>query len=288
MKSIFICIFFSLSQSFIWSQKDDLAFYADVMANASLTKHRVTAEQKFNALLLEFIQQDPTMKEKLNLEWISEKYGSNFRVLTWQIKDEGDFFLHHGLIQIGSRIIPLKDKSRQMGESDYETLSADEWYGGYYYDMIHDSLDQHYLLFGFNGTSNSDFIKFVDVLTFDKSGTPVFGKEIFLMKDDSIKADIKSRVSVPYAKNAVIACRYDSDSQMIIHDHAAEAVSSYEGINLGRLPDGSYVAYEKKGKLWRRIDQLPNTIVEEKKPDYNKIRDRTKPDLLGRKKKGGQ
>jgi hypothetical protein len=172
-----------------------------------------------------------------------------------------------------------------MGDMSYETNQSSKWYGAYYYDMVYEPSEDHYLLFGFNGTASDEYYKFVDVLSFDAAGEPVFGKEIFVMKEDTLRPDIKTRVSVPYAKTAVIACRYDSTHNMIIHDFTSESVTAIDGINMGKLPDGSYVAYEKSGKYWKKIDRLANLEVEEKKPDYNKKRDPNAPDLFGRRKK---
>jgi hypothetical protein len=274
----------------IYGQVDEVAFYADAMVNANDKQHRSYAQEKFAQLLTEKIAKNPQ-----NLNFIDELKGISVlrleefksRMITWQNKNEDNSFNHYGMVvnDLGE-MTHLKDHSKKLGESEYELLNPAEWYGAYYYDFTFDTKGNHYLLFGFNGVNGTQYEKIVDVLYKNSENKWVFGKEMFLIKEDEIRPDIKSRITVQYSPLSVVAFKYDMDTDMLIHDYTVETTNDFDGNFIGKVPDGTYVGYERKGLLWKRIDKLENTFVEEIKPDYNTKRDTSKPDILGRKRNG--
>jgi hypothetical protein len=286
MKFTKFLLLFLLFHIQLHGQVNQLSFYADVMANASLAQHRIYAEEQFSTILSQELQ-----KEGMDLTFLDqikgisnlslEKY--NAKLLTWQYKIDEVTYRHFGMIiDSQKRITHLFDQSNKNGDQSYEILNHNDWHGAYYYDMMFDSTGQYYILFGFNGAKTDYYEKLADVLYQDENKSWKFGKEIFLQKEDESRPDIKTRISVQYSPSSVVTCRYDKDSQLIIHDYTITAANDFDGKLIGKVPDGTYVAYERKNELWKMIEKLENTKIEEMKPDFKAKRDVDSPDILGR------
>ncbi len=290
MKQYWLSSFFIFLSITSYSQENELNFFADAMINTASKLNRDFAQNRFSQLLVEKIntnKSDLTFLDSLRGLSILKLKEYKVRLITWQNKNDDLSFNHFGIIvKENGEIKRLKDSSVKLGEADYEILTPESWYGAYYYEAKFDTLSNHYLLFGFNGKNGDQYEKLIDVLTVNEKGDFVFGKEIFLIKEDTNRPDIKTRINVQYSPSSVIACRHDTDSDMLIHDYTANVTADFDGKNLGKIPDGTYVGYERKGNLWKKIDQLQNTAIQEIKPDYNTKRDNSKPDILGRKRKG--
>ena len=286
MKFVLCFLLFVISFAEVNCQINQLSFYADVMANANLSQHRVYAENQFRTLLTEEIQ-----KQGVNVSFIDQINGISVikldffksRLLTWQYKKDDNTYVHNGIvISEDKKITNLTDQSLEQGDRSYDILTPDEWHGAYYYDALYDSVAQCYILFGFNGTKGDQYEKLADIISKDEKGNWIFGKEVFLLKEDENRPDIKTRIAVAYSPTSVVSLRYDKDTKMIIHDYTIAAANDFDGKWIGKVPDGTYVGYEKKGKYWKIIEKLENTPVEEIKPDYNTKRDASKPDIFGR------
>lgn len=275
-----------------FGQVNELDFYADAMVNMNLQEHRVFAQEKFAKIL-----KDKIASNKYDLSFIDELKGIstqkltkfNARMITWQNKGDDQSFNHFGMIVSDDGvIIELNDASRRLGESEYEILDAKDWYGAYYYDVMYDSIGNHYLLFGFNGVNGSQYEKIIDVLHKSSQGDWIFGKELFVIKEDKIRPDIKSRITVQYSPISVVVLKYDAATDMLIHDYTVGTTNDFDGNFIGKVPDGTYVGYTRNGELWKQIEKLENTPIEETRPDYNAKRDTNRPDILGRKKRGNK
>lgn len=267
-------------------QVNPLSFYADVMANANLVQHRIYAEEQFSNLL-----KDKIKKDEDGFRFLDEVKGisninlqaNNARIVTWQYKMSENSYRHFGIIiDKDKRIINLEDQSQVNGDRHYEVLNTNEWHGAYYYDHLYDSTGQYYILFGFNGVNEGTLEKIADVLYMDANGTWKFGKEIFFQKEDNNRPDIKTRISIQYSPSSVATMRFDKETNMIIHDFTVASANDFDGKFIGKVPDGTYVAYEKKDNYWKLIEKLENTPLRDMNPDYNKKRDPERPDILGR------
>lgn len=270
------------------SAQETLYFYADAMVNTQDPANRTIAQSKFASSLVKSLNEDADFKYDMsNLPWISQKMpvDSSFRLITWQVKQKDESFAHYGLVQAkGSPTILLKDQSKELGISEYEELRKDNWFGALYYDMKYVPQGNYYLLFGFNGTSGEEYKKLVDVLSFDINNEPIFGKEIFVIDSTGTRPDIKTRISVGYSPTTVVACRLTENGETIMHDYTTPEITGFDGSKIGKVPDGTYVAYYKEGAKWIRIDKLENTAQTLKNPDYNSKRDNSKSNIFGKKK----
>jgi hypothetical protein len=287
IKSIVLyCLVFTLASKSV--AQGDLFFYADAMVNAQDVNNRSFAQSKFSNLVYEKLSSDKDFKFNItNFPWISQKMpaDSTFRLITWQVKNTEESYSHYGLLQLkGNAPITLIDQSKELGKSEYEQLDKENWYGALYYDMRYIPEGNYYLLFGFNGSVGEEYTKLVDVLTFNKDQQPVFGKEVFVIDSTGSRPDIKTRISVGYSPSTVVACRLTENGETIIHDYTTPEITGYDGSKIGKVPDGTYVAYYKQGAKWIRIDKLENTAQPLKSPDYNSKRDNSKSNIFGKKK----
>ena len=264
--------------------KNNIKFFADVLVNASDAENREYASVELNGLMDKWLQSDQSFSDELkDVPWISVKYdqAKNFRILTWQLKGKNDVFSHFGYIQHkDGRLEQLNAGSTPNADTQYEILGADNWIGALYYGV--ETVGNEFLLFGFHGGNGKEYTKLVDVLSFDKNGKAVFGKELFRFDQGNTRPDLHSRIFVSYTPTAVVSCKYDVDTKMIIHDYTSEKMLGLEGTAIGKVPDGTYVAFEYKDGIWQRIDKLENTPIDLKSPDYKKKRDSSQPDLFGR------
>lgn len=289
LRGYIIFLLFLSSTYYLAAQSSDvkaMKFYADAMVNATDAENRVFAGAEFKKLMEVWVASPENFNNDLKeIPWISLKYDPKrtFRIITWQIKGVNDVFDHQGYIQSkNGKLETLIAATKPDADSQYEILDASNWLGTLYYGI--EEVGNNYLLFGFHGGDGKEYTKLVDVLSFDKDGNAQFGKEIFRFDQGNTRPDMHSRIFVQYTPTATVSCKYDVENKMIIHDYTSSKMLGMQGSSVGKVPDGTYVAFNLKDGIWQRIDQLQNTQVELKSPDYNSKRDPKGTDILGRSK----
>lgn len=187
---------------------------------------------------------------------------SSFRIFSWQLKVDAGNYRHYGAIQMNAKelqLFPLIDRSFEFSiPEDTLVTNREQWYGALYYNIIpHPTANPtHYLLFGLDGYNDLNRRKIIEVLHFDESGQPIFGKKVFSDPYDPNFSN-KTRIIVEYAADAATRVNFDRELGMVIHDHIILADGK-------KLPDGSYVGFkakkvENQGKQqgqWERIDKV--------------------------------
>ncbi len=278
---------------FLWvglvSAQHTLAFYNDVMVNATDGKHRVEAAKIFTQTFLEELKKQGSFEKSFSeLKWISNKWDNDktFRVFTWQVEDENGMFHQYGAIQKkDGAVFELKDKTLYEPDIEYSVLSPDQWLGMLYYNMVETKTEKGkaWLLFGYDGGDGKSRLKLVDVLSFDKTGKPVFGAELFLISNGK-RPDAKTRVGVSYSALANVNFNYNAEEEMIIHDYVVSRMGIDPQGGSARIPDGTYSGYKWDGKYWKLIDQLPTQTTAPGDIFFQpKKEEGPKKDLFGRK-----
>lgn len=239
-----------------------LAFYNDVMVNASDGRHRVEAAKVFTQSFLEELRKNGSYLQSFSeLKWISAKSDAdhNFRIFTWQVEDEKGKFQQFGAIQKrDGTVYELKDKTQYEADMEYAVLEADQWLGALYYNMVETKTEKGkaWLLFGYDGGDGKNRLKVVDVLSFDERGKPVFGAELFLISEGK-RPDAKTRVGLRYSTLANVNFNYNAAEDMIIHDYVVARMGIDPEGNAALVPDGTYTGYRWDGRYWKKIEQLP-------------------------------
>ena len=223
--------------------------------------------------------------DSLNSVSILYPADSSFRIFTWQLYVDIDDYQYFGAIQMNSEelnLFPLNDRSDEMGEIDYEDLTADYWYGALYYNLKAFDTPEgpQYILFGFDGYQFFTKRKLIDVLSF-KEGKPVFGAPVFKEKEGEGIGIDKNRLLFEYTAEAAIRVNYDAELKMIVHDHLISMMTPRGPV---MAPDGSYVGYQLKNGSWNIVEKIFHEVSDEAprpKPILNE-KDRSKrKDLFG-------
>ena len=118
-------------------------------------------------------------------------------------------------------------------------------------------------MFGFDDNDFSSTRKWLEVLTFDASGQPVFGGNFFDYKDDELKAPQPvDRFLLEYEKDAHARMVYDPDLDMIVFDHLiSESNEPQKKFSL--IPDGDYEGFKWQNGKWVHVDKLFNQALKD-------------------------
>ncbi len=270
--------------------EDTLGVLGYAILNDSVEGERFAACKVFITTLVRSLKIENSFNypfEQLKSVSILTPPDSTFRIFTWQLYVNDSTYQYYGTIQMNERnlkLFPLRDHSAEMVPFPAnEQLSADRWYGALYYNIRQfDTKQGHkYLLFGYDAFEFFEKRKLIDVLSFDKEGTPVIGAPVFEKGD----TPPEHRVYIQYSADAKVRFNWDEQYKMIIFDHLIQWGSPY-GRGNTMVPDGSYDAYKLEKGHWKYVDK----VFDDKQKDVpfpEPILDsRKNNDILGKKKKG--
>ena len=179
---------------------------------------------------------------------------NSFRILNWNLSFNDFTYAYYTFIQFnpqgkfGYKVVQLKEQRGTVDTSiESKQFTKDNWYGALIYKIISTSYRQHdyYTLLAIDYNNLMSQFKFIDVLTFDKSGNPLFGAPIF--KSDK---GIKSRILFEYSAQVSIGLRFDDKVKMIVFDHLSPAQPEMTGDYKFYGPDFSYDAYKFEDGYW--------------------------------------
>lgn len=189
-----------------------------------------------------------------------------FRIFNWNIPFNNGTHAYFGFLVVqqdkGQPIVyELIDKSDEIKNPESASLNTDKWYGVLYYKIIQTNYkkNNYYTLLGWDGNTPMIWKKVIDVLTFRKDGTPVFGEDALFNQGKRSQR----RVIFQYKAEMIMTLRYEQDNKRIVFDHLAPEIANAEGMYQYYTQTFSYDAFEfRKGK-W----QLKNDIDARNKKD---------------------
>jgi hypothetical protein len=238
---------------------DDLNFYADVIANAGNPIHKQRAHEEFAALFDRWLNSDQfSMKDLESIQWLSVKKpeDESFTLVTWQLlKEEGDNHYYGYVLKDGkAHKLTSSDEDEDL---EYDILSADDWAGVLYYNILTVYKDSKpiYILFGYDAHKTYENRKIADVLSFD-DGKPVFGSEVFKKQEKGERGVIKTRLVLDYASDSNVSLNFNPSLDMIVLDNLIPRMGRMPGQGPTMLPDGSYVGYKWDGEYFNYIDKI--------------------------------
>lgn len=193
---------------------------------------------------------------------------SSFRIYTWQVQRDESYFRQYGAIQMKTKdgslkLYPLFDASDFSSTPTDSVRTTTNWIGAIYYAIITKEYKnkKYYTLFGYD---DNDFIstrKWIEVLTFDKNGNPVFGGDFFDYKDDELKPPQPvSRFCLEYKKDGGAKIMYDEDLGMILFDHLISENNQPER-KYTLIPDGDPEGFIWKNGKWEYVNKVFETPV---------------------------
>ncbi len=254
-------------------KEDSLKVYADSMINAERAGKRFLSDSQFVKTLVRALKIPQSFFYRFDsLPTVSRLYppDSSFRIFTWQLKKDEYMYYQKGAIQMktpdGSlKLFPLFDASMFTGKPQDSVRTKRNWIGAIYYRIIQKEFNgkKYYTLLGFDDYTVSSNRKWMEVLSFDEAGEPVFGGPVISFKDDTAKVKpVLNRFSIEYKKEARTQFNYNPEMDMIIYDHL---ISESEEPNRKEtyIPDGDFEGFRWENGQWVHVDKVFNFKLKE-------------------------
>lgn len=254
-------------------QEDSLAYYSHKMITDSIAENRFEYDSIFTRKLVQALRIPYSFNYPFDsIITVSHLYApdSTFRIFTWQLQKDESYYRQKGAIQLNTKdgalkLFPLIDVSDFSSTPTDSVRRNTNWIGALYYNMVMKEFKgrKYYTLFGFDDNDFMSTRKWLEVLSFNANGEPVFGGTYFNYKDDELKAHQPvSRFLFEYKKDAKARLNYDPEMDMIVFDHLiSENNEPQKKFTL--IPDGDYEAFQWKNGKWVHIDKLFNESLQD-------------------------
>lgn len=186
---------------------------------------------------------------------------SSFRIFSWHFLRNSGRYRHLGAIQMRSDSLvlkPLIDGSEFMTNTDTIT-DNNYWFGALYYNILERKIkgDPYYFLFGYDANNKFSIKKVIDVLHFDKNGTPWLGAPVFTFVDSATSnVEVKNRFFIEYSNEAAASLNFIPEYGKIIYDHLVPLNPRSVGVYSTYIPDGTYEGFDWKKDHWDHIDKV--------------------------------
>lgn len=208
-----------------------------------------------------------------------------FKIFTWEVFHSDNVYQHGGFLVTKDKVWELEEQVHSLDDLYFQEFSAAEWPGALYYNLrpFQFGKQEAWLLFGYNSKGFFERRKLLDVLWFDKQGTPHFGAPVFAGRDPKVKTQRSFRFILDYSAESKIKLNYDESVGKIVFDHLIPAKSPEGDDRTLMVPDGSYDAfvYSNKYDAFVREEKLPVQVMEQA-PVPAPILDKRSRDILGR------
>ncbi len=253
------------------------------MINAYHTEDRFRSDSNFVKVLVRALKTKNSFHYPFDsLKTVSRLYApdSSFRIFTWQLKKDEYMFLQKGAIQINTptgelKLFPLFDYSMFTSRPLDSARSAQNWIGAIYYRIVQKEYKgkKYYTLLGFDDFSISSNKKWLEVLSFNQKGEPVFGGSFISFKNDTTSRPVQSRFNIEYKKEANTLFNYDPDLDLIVFDHLISETDEPDRKST-YIPDGSHEAFKWENGQWVHIYKVFDFALEDGQfPIDNQLRD---------------
>ena len=274
------------------NQEDSLAFYSHKIIFDSFAENRFHYDSVFIRKLVQSLKMPYSFEYPFDsLTTVSRLYApdSTFRILTWQVQRDESYYHQEGAIQINTKdgslkLFPLFDASDYTSTPTDSIRTNKNWIGAIYYNIVMREFKgkKYYTLFGYDDNDFSSTRKWLEVLTFNANGEPVFGGNYFNYKNDELKPPQPvSRFLLEYEKDTRARLTYDPELDMIVFDHLiSESNEPQKKFTL--IPDGDYEGFKWQNGKWVHVDKLFNQSLKDgeaprPEPLYDKEGSTTKP-----------
>lgn len=256
-----------------------------------------TDEEKarINSQLLLDFEQVLTIPETFDYDFDSlKKYitvlrpdDNRFRLINWNIVKADGTFEYYGFIQskftepkkhkggktVTFQLYPLIDKSAEIKNPENAITDNKKWFGMWYYKIItvKTKTRTYYTLLGWDGNDKFTQKRIIDVLSFDNTGVPHFGADIF-----NYQKKYPKRVIFEYAASCSMSLKYNSKKDSIVFGHLAPTQPQLEGQFQYYCSDMSFDGFGfKKGKWNYGADVNALNEKDEKDKLYHDPHDRS-------------
>ena len=259
-----------------------LAKLFELVATAPTDNERYLASEDAVALLASALEEEGSEKWRWSLPSYVSVLSSpdgHLRIFTWAVvRDDGEFECF-GAVQFYNdrdeeyQYLLLNDKSEDILNREESVLSADNWLGAVYQDIIQTQMGERtlYTLLGWNGVDNITERKIIEPVII-RGGVPQFGVAAF-RRERNLR-----RIVLEYSNDAMVHLAYETQvvrevtrervkvkgtnrkrtvekvsehrERMIIFDEVEPQVPGMEGLFQYYVPSGVELAYAFEGGKW--------------------------------------
>ncbi len=249
-------------------QEDSLKYFSHKMIFDSFASTRFHYDSVFIKSLVRALKTPYSFEYPFDsILTVSRLYApdSSFRIFTWQLQRDESYYRQEGAIQMKTKdgslkLFGLLDASDFTGDPTDSVRSNRNWIGAIYYNIIMKEYKgkKYYTLLGYDDNNLLTTRKWIEVLTFNSKGEPVFGGDYFVYKDDELKPlQPVDRFLLEYKKDARARLNYDPDLKEIVFEHLiSESNEPQKRYTL--IPDGDYEGFKWENGKWVHIDKLFN------------------------------
>lgn len=155
------------------------------------------------------------------------------------------------------KLFPLFDASMFTGNPQDSVRNRTNWIGAIYYKIVmkEHAGKKYYTLLGFDDFSVSSNKKWLEVLTFNSNGEPVFGGPFISFKEDSVKKPVQVRFNIEYKKEAGTVFNYNPELDMIVFDHLISETDQPEKKDT-YIPDGDFEGFKWQNGQWVHVSKV--------------------------------
>ncbi len=253
--------------------EDSLKVFGKKMINERTALDRFLADSMFIRMLVRSLKTPYSFNYSYDsLKTISRLYApdSSFRIFTWEFMRYDDYYRQRGAIQMktadGSlKLFPLIDISDFTSAPLDSIRTPNNWVGAIYYNIIMKTLNNrnYYTLIGFDDNNRRSTKKWIEVLSFDDLGKPVFGGPFFSIRTDDVRGSTAgARFCLEYKKDAAAKMNYDKDLDMIVYEHLVSEDNSPDK-PYSMIPDGDYLGFKWVNGKWIQVDKIFNSKLQD-------------------------
>lgn len=244
-------------------REDTLKMFSRAVVEGKTAADRFRADSNFVRGLVRALRINHSFYYPFDSVACSKLYApdSAFRIYTWQVKKDEYTYFQRGAIQMrtpdGSlKLFPLHDVSMFTKPLD-SIRTRDNWVGAIYYRIVLKTFNnkKYYTLLGFDDYSIGSNKKWMEVLTFNEAGQPVFGGPYFSFAEDSAKKAVQARFAIEYKKEAKTFFNYDPELDMIVFDKLISE-SDQPDLKETFVPNGDYEAFKWKNGQWVHVEKV--------------------------------
>ena len=266
------------------------------IAGAPTDNERYLASEEAVQLLSKALEEEDSERWKWQLpDYVSVLTAPDgkFRIFSWAvIRDDGEFECF-GIVQYYDEKEEefvyrlLNDKSEEIMNREETVLTADNWLGAIYQELIQVTAGDrtYYTLLGWNGVDNITDRKMIEPVWI-KGGEPQFGAPLFRRMRN------QRRVVLEYANDAMVSLSYETQTvqevehkrekvkgtnrsrtvdvvkehkeKMIIFDEVEAQIPGMEGLYQYYVPSGTELAYAFVDGKWELRNGAQGRLTDKK------------------------
>ena len=203
---------------------------------------------------------------------------SSFKIFTWQVMKDFSYYRQRGAIQMrtndGSlKLFPLFDISDFTINPTDSVRDARHWIGAIYYKIIVKTFNnkKFYTLLGSDENDERSNKKWIEVLSFDAAGNPVFGGKFFNypLNDNTKPKQPAYRFCLEYKKDGGVRMNYDPRYDAIIFDHLTSEGDDAAKNKFNLIPYGDYEGFRWINGVWKFVSNpFANVVFDDKQSTF--------------------